>query len=255
MNCVKIISMKIRGNVIAGTKLAWSAIRLNGYIAPIESAQATGDVEAERAALIKVCSDWVNWLMDKFDTTMEITGQENIPDGPCVFMGNHQGYCDAMAMLKAAEGKQVSFIAKDALRKVPLLGDWVLRSRGLLIPTNGDTRESLKVINKGVEYLKEGFSLVIFPEGKRSWGPEMNEFKPGSFKLATKAEVPIVPVTINGTYKIFEEHEKIMSGQHITVQVHPAIETKNMSKEEQKDLPDKVYKIIHDALPHVVNEQ
>lgn len=243
--------MKMRGNIIAGTKLAWSAIRLNKYIAPIERAQAAGDKETEKELLIKVCSDWVNWLMDKFNTTIEVTGQENIPEGPCVFIANHQGYCDAMAMLKAAEGKQVSFIAKDALEKVPLLGDWVIRSRGLLIPTNGDTRESLKVINKGVEYLKEGYSLVIFPEGRRSWGPEMNEFKPGSFKLATKPGVPIVPATISGTYKIFEEHEKIMSGQHVTVKVHPAIETKGMSKEDQKDLQDRVYKIIHDALPKV----
>ena len=231
--------------------MVWSALKLKKYIAPIESAKAKGDFDAERAAISDVCSEWVNWLMDHYNTTMEITGQENIPEEACVFIANHQGYCDVMAMLKATEGKQISFIAKDALKKIPVLHDWIYRARGLMIPTNGDTRESLRVINQGVEYVKQGFSLVIFPEGRRSWGPNMNEFKPGSFKLATKAKAPLVPVTISGTYKIYEEHEKITSGQHVVVKIHPAIETANLSKEELHELPDRVHKIIEDALPKI----
>ena len=241
--------MKIWGNMRSGTKLVWSAIRLNSYIAPIENAKAKGDVEEERKAIAHVCSDWINWLMDKYNTTIDVTGKENVPDEPCVFIANHQGYCDVMALLKAVEGKQVGFIAKDSLKSIPLLSDWILRIRGLLIPTNGDTRESLKVINKGIEYINEGFSMAIFPEGRRSWGSEMGEFKPGSFKLATKPGVPIVPVTINGTYKIYEEHERITSGQHVTVVIHPKIETKGLSRDEINDLHDEVYNIIKNALP------
>lgn len=243
--------MKIWGNIGGFIKLVHSITRVRKYIKPIERAKEAGDFEEERRQIAEACSTWINGLMKDFDMHFDISGRENIPEGPCVFIANHQAYCDVMAMLKAVEGKQLGFIAKEEFKPVPLLSAWVLRIRGLFIPTQrGDTRESLRVINTGAEYIKDGFSLMIFPEGRRSWGPEMGEFKPGSFKLATKAKVPIVPVTIDGTYKMFEENERMTPGQTATVIIHPPIETSNLTKEEQKALPDKVADIIRSALPH-----
>ena len=151
-------------------------------------------------------------------------------------------------MLKATEGRQLGFIAKAAFQPVPILAKWILVIRGLFIPKD-DPRGSLKVISQGAEYVKEGFSMCIFPEGKRSFGPEMDSFKPGALKLATKAKVPVVPVTIDGTYRVFEEHLKITSGQSASVIIHPAIPTKDMSKQEQAELSDRVEAIIRSALP------
>ena len=224
--------------------------RVNKYAKPIERAKAQGDLDAERVAIETACSSWVNDVINTFDMHFDITGRENIPEGPCVFIGNHQAYCDIMAMLKAVEGHQLGFIAKEEFKPVPFLSTWILRARGLFIPTlRNDARDSLKVINEGVKYVKDGFSLMIFPEGKRSWSSQMDEFKPGSFKLATKAKVPLVPVTINGTYKMFEEREIMTPGQTATVTIHPPIDTASLSKAEEKDLPEKVWNIIHSALP------
>ena len=78
----------------------------------------------------------------------------------------------------------------------------------------------------------------------------MGEFKPGSFKLATKAKVPIVPITIDGTYRMFEEHQRITKGQTAKVIIHPPIETEGMSRAEQAEVHARVEEIVRSALPN-----
>ena len=82
----------------------------------------------------------------------------------------------------------------------------------------------------------------------------MGEFKHGSFKLATKAKVPIVPVTLNGGYHTFEDHGAVTKGQHIDVLVHPPIETKDMSRQELAELPAQVEAIIRTGLAELVQQ-
>ena len=227
-------------------KVAASA-RIQGYHKrQVEAAKATGDPEAERRAIINAESEWIELVTKSMDLRFDVRGREIIPDRGCVYIANHQSYFDVMALLTALKGHQFSFIAKDDFDKVPLLSAWVLRSRGLFIH-RGDARESLKTIQKGAEYVKDGFSIVIFPEGTRSRGPEMAEFKPGSFKLATKAKAPVVPITIDGTYRYFEE-DGFRKGQRAIVTIHPPIETEGMSRTEQAELHDRVWNIIHDEL-------
>ena len=228
-------------NIAASAKIAPHYRRL------IDKAVEAGDQDAERSAIAEGESEWAKDAVRRFDLHYEVRGRENIPECACVFVAKHQSDFDVMAMMVALDGHPASFIAKSEFEKVPLLGPWVVRTRGLFIQ-RGDARESLKTIQKGVEYLKDGWSLIIFPEGTRSRGPEMAEFKPGSFKLATKAKVPVVPITIDGTYRSFEEDGAYKSGQSAVITIHPPIETAGLSRTEQAELGDKVWKIVHDAL-------
>ena len=240
--------MNILGNAEFFLKLAASARIHNREKNRVAAAREEGPA-AERQAITDALSRWIDIVAPSLGLeNYEFHGLENIPEGPCVFICNHQSYFDILAMIMALKGHQFSFIAKDDLEKVPLLSFWVTNSRGLFI-RRGDARESLKTIQKGVEYLKEGFSLLIFPEGTRSKGPKMAEFKPGSFKLATKAKVPVVPVTIDGTYNSFEAYGGLKKHQPAVITIHPSIETADMSRTEQAELSDRVWNIIHDALP------
>ena len=214
----------------------------------IEKARAEGDVRKEQAEILKACQIWSSYIVDKLKIDFRVINPENLPkEGPVVFISNHQSYADILSFLYNIKNHQVAFIAKDSLEKIPIFGKWILRIRGLYIH-RGDARASLKIINEGVDYLKQGFSLVIFPEGTRSRSSKLGEFKPGSFKLATKARVPVVPVTLNGGYRTYEERGAVTKGCHIDFMVHEPILTKDMSRQELAELPHRVEEIIRNGL-------
>ena len=239
--------MNIIKNIPNGFKLFKSIADYNKYLKKIDALREAGKKEEERALLVEVIDKWADDVERKFDMHLTVEGQENIPEGPCAFYANHQGYGDVPTMFLVCKGKQVSFVAKDDAEKLPLIGRWIKTSQGVFIK-RGETREGLKAIKEGAEKLKDGYSLIIFPEGTRSHCSEMADFKPGSFKLATKAGVPIVPVTINGSYHMFEDRDVITNGAVIDVIVHPPIETAGISRAEEKELPKRVEDIVRNGL-------
>ena len=240
--------MKIISNIPNGARLCRSVSIFNNYLGEIDELRQAGKKEEERALLAKATGQWVNKVMDLFDITINIRGKENIPmDRPCVFYANHQGYADIVVMLKATEGKQIGFIAKDSLEKLPYFGKWIRALHGVFIK-RGDAKAALRSIQAGVNELKDGYSLVIFPEGTRSHGHEMGEFKAGSFKLATKAKVPVVPVTIDGSYHMFEDRSIITSGAEVNMIIHPPIETADLDRKEASELHTRVENIIREGL-------
>lgn len=243
--------MNIILNIPNGFKLFKSIFDYRHYLPKIETLKKEGRLEEERAVIAELIESWVNRVVKTFDMQLTIEGRENIPEGPCAFYVNHQGYGDVPTMFKVCEGKQVGFVAKEDAKKIPLIGQWIESTEGIFIK-RGETREGLKAIKEGAEKLKQGYSLIIFPEGTRSHCSNMGEFKPGSFKLATKAGVPIVPVTVNGTYHMFEDRDVITNGAVIDVIVHPPIETAGMSKAEERELPKQVENIVRGGLEILV---
>lgn len=242
-------------NIPGGFKLFNSVRKFSRYFKEVDAAKASGDIEKEKMLIGKHVGDWVNQLIDLFDITIHIEGKENIPekDG-FVFISNHQGYADIIVILKMMEGRQVGFIAKDSLEKVPYFGKWIAAIRGVFIK-RGDARESLKSIQAGVEHIKQGFNLVIFPEGTRSQKPEMAAFKPGSFKLATKAKVPIVPVAINGTRHLFEDRGIFTNGAVVDVKILPAIDTASLDRHQLANIPHEVEDTIKKTLTELVERE
>lgn len=247
--------MKFFRNIPGGFKL-FNSVRVFGKaMKTIDAAREAGDKEKEKAVIGENVAVWIDDLMSLYDITINIEGKENIPreDG-FVFISNHQGYADIIVLLKVMEGRQVGFIAKENLQKVPYFGKWISAIRGVYIK-RGDAREALKSIQAGVNHIKEGFNLVIFPEGTRSRRPEMGEFKPGSFKLATKAKVPIVPVAINGTRHFFEDRGIFTNGVVIDVKVLPAIDTKSLDRQELANIPHQVENNIKETLAELVERE
>ncbi|MDD6310879.1 MAG: lysophospholipid acyltransferase family protein [Firmicutes bacterium] len=239
--------MKILPNIPNFAKLIYELRWLEGCKKDIEAAKASGDREAEREHILKATTLWSNSLMKKFGCHIEIEGEENIPEhGPVVIMSNHQSNCDILAMLAVFQKFQIGFVAKDSLSKIPLYGEWIRRIRSVFIERD-DPRASLEAINRGVEYINEGYSLVIFPEGTRSQCSTPNPFLKGPVKLATKPGVPIIPVSLDGTYKMFEE-TGIIKPTTFKMIIHKPIETAGISRKEEKELSAAIEKIIVDGV-------
>lgn len=240
--------MKLIQNIPGFAKLCVTLRHLNQYKNEIEDAKAKGDFQRERDNIQQAESIWSNNVMKMFGTNLVVHGKENLPKtGPVVFVGNHQGYADIISYCAAISPSiAFAYVAKDDLGKIPLYGAWIRRIRSVLIKRD-DPRASLKAIDEGIDLIHKGFSLMIFPEGTRSKGPEPGSFKRGAFKLAVKPEVPIIPVSLNGSYKMYEE-TGVLKGTRIDVMIHPAVNTKGLSRQEEKEMCLEVEKIVKDGI-------
>jgi 1-acyl-sn-glycerol-3-phosphate acyltransferase len=144
----------------------------------------------------------------------------------------------------------IGFIAKIELAKIPVVKTWMEFMKCVFMDRS-NMRKSGEAIINGIKNLKEGYSMVIFPEGTRSKGDKMSQFKAGSFKLASKSKCPIIPVTMNGSYKIMEHgNGSWIKPSTVELFIHPMIETANLSKDELDLLPGKVFDIISQKLPN-----
>lgn len=195
----------------------------------------------------KVASDWAMSQVKMSGAKVKIYGEENIPkDMPVLFVSNHQGNFD-IALFMSFIDKPKGYISKIEMTKIPVLRTW-MEYMNCVFMERGNLRKAAEAISEGIKILKSGYSLVLFPEGTRSRGNTMNEFKAGGFKLATKSKVPIVPVTIKGSYKLMEQNNSKIVPAEVEMYIHPMIETANLTREEETELSDRVKAVIQSKL-------
>lgn len=177
-----------------------------------------------------------------------VKGKENIPDEAVLFVGNHRSYFDILILYVQCK-RLTGFVAKDSMEKIPSLRVW-MRYLYCLFLDRKDPRAGMKTILQAIEYVKQGVSICIFPEGTRNDGEELTmlPFKEGSFKIATKIGCPIVPVAINNSAEIFESHMPRVKKTHVVVEYLTPIDPKTLSKEEQKVVGAKCQKMIEDTI-------
>src|SRR5699024_11677599 len=107
-----------------------------------------------------------------------------------------------------------------------------------------DRRQSVQTIHQGIKFLKDGHSLVVFPEGTRSRGKKLNTFKSGSLNLATRSKVPIVPLAIDGTYKMLEESNGKVKASSIKLIIEKPIQPKDYQHMTKNELSSLLKEII-----------
>lgn len=167
-------------------------------------------------------------------TGVEVTviGEENIPDEAVLFIGNHRSYFDILLTYSQCPDL-TGYVAKAEMLKYPLLRDWMKRLYCLFLDRS-DMRAGMQMILTGIDYIKKGISICIFPEGTRSKDGKMLPFKEGSMKMATKTGCPIIPIAISNSAQIWEAHFPKMKPAHVVVEYGAPIYPKELSKEEQK---------------------
>ena len=206
-------------------------------------------IEESKKLIHKCTSLWAKSLLKIAGVKINVNGIENIPnDKTVLFIGNHQGNFDIPIYLSTIP-ILIGFVAKIETEKIPLVRTW-MRLMKCVFMDRSSLRKSSEAIIHGIKNLKAGYNMVIFPEGTRSRGDKTGEFKAGSFKLATKSKVPVIPVTMNGSYKIMEHgNGPWIKPANVELTIHAPIDTSSLTKEEVDNLPSKIEEIICSKLP------
>lgn len=203
------------------------------------------DADADRHVGVFV-ANWARRLLRMAGARVTVTGTEHLVADPAVYIANHQGYFDIPLML-ACVGQPRGLVAKQEIDRIPGIRTW-MRHLHCLFVDRSSPRAGAQVILDGCALLESGRSLTIFPEGTRSRGGEMHEFKAGAFRIASRAKVPIVPVTIDGSHRLMESNHFWIHPAEIKITIHPAIETRDLTREEIRALPERTKQIITSVL-------
>ena len=162
-----------------------------------------------------------------------------------IFVCNHQSNL-AIPVIVSALHIDVGFVAKKEMKSWPFFNIWMKRSKCVFL-NRENPREGIKDIKEAVKVVKDGYPIVIFPEGERTLDGEILRFKKGSFKLATETNGIIVPLTLKGTFDIQKRGEwKMKRNQLVTIIVGEPIYVDSLSNDEIKELSTKVREVIEE---------
>lgn len=189
----------------------------------------------------------VAWLAG---VRLTVIGEENVPkDQAVLYIGNHRSYFD-IVLTYARCPRLTGYIAKKELEKIPLLSTW-MRYLHCLFLDRADIKAGLKTILTAIDQVKNGISIMIFPEGTRSktaLESEMLPFHEGSFKIAIKSGCPIVPVAITNSAAVFEGHLPFIRSAHVIIEYGAPIDPSSWPRSEQKFIGQKVQTVIQEML-------
>ena len=181
---------------------------------------------------------------------IKIKGKENVDKkSSYVFVANHQGAFDIF-LVYGFIGRYFKWLMKKSIRNIPLVGKACESARHIFVDKTGP-KKIQETYNKAREILKEGTSLVVFPEGARSFTGHMGVFKRGAFQLADELQLPVVPVTINGPFDVLPRTKGFyfVNFHKLEMTIHQPIMPKGKGPENVKQTLEEAYEIVMSGLP------
>lgn len=174
-------------------------------------------------------------------------GRERVdPDTPCIYLANHQSTMDIWLMILLTP-PSARFVAKDSLFRIPILG-WALSSAGFIPIDRANRNSAMRSLQRAAEKIRAGRPLVMFPEGTRSRDGSLARFKKGAFHLALQARVPVVPVSLRGTFEALPPGMYRVCKVPVDVVVHPAIDVTDYLPDNHVGLMETVRNAIASGL-------
>lgn len=178
---------------------------------------------------------------------VEVSGRENIDkNSSYVFVSNHQGAYDIF-LIYGYLNHNFKWVMKQSLRNIPLVGK-ACDSAGHIFINRANPKAIQRTIDKAKERLKGGMSVVIFPEGSRSSDGKLHKFKRGAYQLAVDLNIPVVPLTIDGSYKILSKSSFMINPGKLTLKIHAPIMPDPEKGHDMEELVSKSYDIIASGL-------
>lgn len=178
---------------------------------------------------------------------VKITGLEKLdPKKSYVIAANHQSIYDIFVVYGWLP-MIFKWVMKAELRKIPLVGK-ACESAGHIFIDRKNPVAAKKSLDKAEAQLRNGVSVVVFPEGTRTYTGQMGKFKKGAFRMATDLHLPIVPVTLRGCFERLPRNGFVVTSGTIEMIVHEPVEVEGYEHEKQPELMQKLHDIIESAL-------
>lgn len=179
---------------------------------------------------------------------VKVKGREKIAKKTSyVFVSNHQGAFDIF-LIYGFLGRNFKWMMKKSLRKIPFVGK-ACESAGHIFVDRSGPKKIYQTIKAARESLKDGISLVVFPEGARTFTGHMGYFKKGAFQLADELQLTVVPLTIDGSYNILSRTDKWVKPHRMILTIHDPIPPKGQGMENIKATMNEAYTAVESALP------
>ena len=178
---------------------------------------------------------------------VSVTGKENIdPKKPYVFVANHQSAYDIF-VIYGYLGHSFRWMMKKSLEKIPFIG-WSCKRAGMVFVDNSSPAAIKETMAKARTQLQNDQSLIVFPEGSRTWNGKLSSFKKGAYLLAVQFGLPIVPITIDGAFDVMPRFKKVPNWGHVKLTIHkPIVPPEGGFR--IKDVMEETYNTIHSSLP------
>lgn len=214
-----------------------------------------GRLQEQKEFINNLVGTWARNLLKNVGVTVTVYGRENLPQKgeTVVFVANHQSYFDILVTLAYLDEPH-ALLAKDSLGKIPFLSQW-MKLLGCVYVVRDDAKASMLALRQAEETLNSGNSMIVFPEGTRSKSNNMGEFKAGAVRMAYKAGVNVVPVAIDGTYRALEGNGLKLRRCHVNMKILPAVSAAKLSREEQKQLPQKLEDMVRAAKDELYSQR
>ena len=187
---------------------------------------------------------YVDALITLFKAKVHTKGLEKTPkDGRFLLVCNHQHMADVGVLISKFKKSKIAFISKQENRDMPVIGKFMHRTSSQMLDREDD-RQALRVILKCIQMIKDNeVSVAVFPEGTRSKTGKLLPFRNGAFKIAQKANVPIVVCTINGTGPLFHNLKKLKT-THIDLHLVDVIQPEELKGKTTAEIGQRVYEMM-----------
>jgi len=195
----------------------------------------------------RVAGIWARSIMAASPIEVTVKGLSNIdPDKSYVYMSNHQSNYDIPILLGYLP-VQFRWLAKIELFRIPLFG-YAMKRAGYICIDRSNQKSAFESLKKAAEIIRNGVSVMIFPEGTRTKDGNIGSFKKGGFVLAVESGVPILPVIIRGTYSVMPKSRLLIKPGKVTVEILEPVETSGFTKETKDQLMEKIRNIMCEAV-------